>query len=134
MTQTAARRAIYQRFQDEWDPADGASSFDNEAFVPPQDKPWVRLAVRHQARAQETLGPPQRRWRSVGEILVQMFVPRDQGLEVNDDLAQAVRDVFEAQELAGGVRCYATTVREVGVDGTWFMSIASTAFDYDEFR
>ena len=135
MTELDAARAICDRFVANWNLADGRFALDNEAFDPDEapGDPWLRLSVKHFARALETMGPPNRRWRAVGSIFVQVFVPRDSGTTLAHQLAQKVRVIFEGREVSG-VKCYQSSTRELGIDGPWWVALVETAFDYDEQR
>lgn len=136
MTTTAkeARAAIVSRFRELWDPADADVGVDNVAQAAPADatRSWGRLLVRVQASAQETLGGEGNSlYRHVGSIMLQLFVPRNGGVRAADELAAKVKAIFRAKSF-GGVRCYSTTPREVGVDGPWFQVNVDTEFDFDE--
>ena len=132
-TLTQAREAIYERFAAAWG-STTPIAFDNEAFTPPEDAPWVRLVVRHTTREQETLGGlGQRNFMSRGQCFVQCFVQPDQGTEAADALAQQARTIFEGTSFATDVRFTSVAVTEIGPDPQgWFQVNAVGVFQYDE--
>ena len=77
--------------------------FDNVKFQesdPPEDKPWVRLAVRHLSRSQETLGKkPDRRFRVEALVMIQVFVPTEKNTMEGDAVAFAMAEVYDAENL-----------------------------------
>ena len=153
MIPNEARKAIYMRFLDNiedvdlhcGDPtAEGYVStildrkkritFDNEKFVEPTDGRWVRLAVRHTGRSQETLGGKgDRRFRSFGLVFAQVFTEAGQHMLVADCIAQAIVDVFDAVTF-DGLAFEAATSREGGAEGKWNMVIVEAPFAYDDVK
>ncbi|KFH18434.1 hypothetical protein ELZ19_06685 [Brucella abortus] len=151
-TLNQAREAIYERFIEAWSEGDfdfdfsqdyydvtgrfTAVTLDNEDFKPPKDDPWVRLAVRHRASTQETLGPKgHRRFARFGAAFVQVFVPQNTGTLDMDRLLTRAREAFEGLTLAGTtVRFLDVIVRETGPDGKWNASVVEAVFEYDETR
>ena len=135
VTLQSARQAIADRFLAIWDPSDAVVALENEAFVPPVDgSPWVRLSVRHHVAQQWTLGATgSRDFRRYGSIFVQCFSPRDRGTDAGDELASKVQTIFEGA-VFDDVRCYATSIVEIGNDGKWWQVNAVTEFQYDETK
>lgn len=132
--------AIAGRFAAEWDESDAAMSLENEAVTgskkPAGGDPRVRLSLAHHVRSQTTIAPEgegTRTFRQYGTIFVQLFVARDKGMRPLYELGEKVRAIFQGKEI-DGVRCGATNVREVGIDGQSFVGVAETAFDHDELR
>lgn len=136
MTITEARAAVYEEFQASWDVDDAVATFEGESFKPPSppDDPWVRLSMQFAASNQETIGPVgNRRFRRAGTIFVQVFVPRNAGMELADELCDKVKDIFEGETI-GDVRCYASTPRVIGPDDAWIQVNVATSFEVDEVR
>ena len=70
--------------------------------------------------------------RSIGEILVQCFVPINTGEKQLNVMCDAARTIFQNQNF-GGVSCFATSINRIGATGNWYQFNASTAFQYDVF-
>lgn len=136
MTIEEARAAVYEAFQDSWDQDDAVSTFEGERFVPPEppDSPWIRVSMQFAAANQRTIGPVGlRKIRRAGTIFVQIFVPRDEGMQRADQLADLVKEIVEATTI-GDVHCYASTARVVGTDEAWMQVNVATPFDVDDVR
>lgn len=117
-----AKEAVYSRFTTQW--AAGSNlpfCFGNEAFDPPTTA-WVRLVVRHTAGQQDTLGPEGgRRFRRLGNIIAQVFVPIDTGEQDADAYGREITGIFEGTSF-DGVSCQAADYQEIGPDGKWFQA------------
>lgn len=134
-TMAQAREAIYQRFVNEW----GSTlvyTFDNEDFNPPDNASWARVAVRHLASTQETLGASgNRKFARRGSVFVQIFTLQDTGTANVDTLATKVREMFEGRDIAGtNIRFYDVIVQETGPSGKWYQTTVEAQFEYDETR
>lgn len=127
----AARELIYARFVNAW----GTTSdyvLGNESFEPPENDEWVRLTVLHLDSGFETLGGAgNRRVRRRGSITAQIFVPVGTGMDVSDTLMTTIRDLFEGVSF-GGVDCFNTEDREVGVNGSHHQRNLECFFAYEE--
>jgi len=134
-TMNEAREAIYAAFLTAWGSTTDVAR-DNEAFVPVEGSPYVRLSVRHIGRSQRTLGRVgNRNFGSLGAVFIQVFVPINTGLKAADDLAKAAQDVFEGVTLATvEVSFLDVIVRETGPDGKWFGMVVQANFDYEEVK
>lgn len=138
MTTAQASEAIYEQFATAFAALRPTVpvSFDNEEFDPPASGPWVRLSVGFQASQQDTLGAPgSRKYRRLGSVYVQVFVERDAGRKDSDLIAQDVVSSLEGFSLGGGLLVlYASSPRDVGNDGRWYMKNVATPFDFEETR
>ena len=139
-TPNEARTAIYMKMQT----AVAASSsigfdstrisYDNRDFSPPSGGAWVRLAVRHTGRSQETLGAKgKRRFRSFGFVFVQVFTEVDSNMKDADRIAKAIADIFDAVTF-DGLAFQAASSREGDVDGKWNTVIVEAPFSYDDVK
>ena len=155
--QNEARKAIYLRLLDEIEGVpiscivrgvdepivldrDRITS-DNEKFTEPAGGEWVRLAVSHAERTQETMGGTgNRRFRSSGHVFVQVFTEAGKRSLQADCVADAIVKVFDAVTLIPpppGIECLtfeAANSREGGADGKWNMVIVEAPFTYDEVK
>ncbi len=134
-TIATARAALYQKYFDDVTAIPTSRlTFENEAFDPPDDLSWCRLAVRLFGGGQESLGDVgARKFNREGLVFVQVFLPQDNGVAEADTIAQEVRDIFEGTTISG-VRLFDTEIREVGLTDGYHMTIAETAFEYTETR
>lgn len=132
----ATEAAIRSRFNSQWSTLRPTVPlyFDNagDDVTPPQNSAWVRLTVLPGASQQVEMGRL-RRWRRVGVIVVQIFVPAASGTGLAMEIGDTVRDIFEGVTLSG-VIFRATSLNRVGLDGAWLQYNASTSFQSDELR
>lgn len=132
-----AREAIYARFMGAWDGTALTSvTRDNERFTPPANASWVRLAVRHNGRQQETLGGTgNRKFLSTGSAFVQCFVPLDSGTRAASVLATKARAIFEGVHMVTQeIRFNEGVVREVGPTDGYFLVLMEALFEYTETK
>ena len=156
LTPNHVRAAIYHHFTDNFggfprNPNDSSRvTFDNVKFQPPEDQSWIRLAVRHQVRNQTTLGGNgNRNFRSVGLLMMQVFVPVETNTEEADRLALEAADLFDAKSvpahdqydvaeplriLLGNVEFEAASSNEGGVDGKWWGVLVEAPFSYETVK
>lgn len=134
-TMAEAREAIYQRFVDEWTGGE-VYTFDNEDFTPPENANWARVAVRHLASTQETLGASGgRKFSRLGSVFVQIFTIQDTGTADVDTLSTRAREMFEGRGITGTtIRFYDVIVQETGPSGKWYQTTVEAQFEYDETR
>ena len=132
----AAEATIRTRFNSEWSSLRPTIPvfFDNagDAVQPPQNSAWVRLTVLPGGSQQVEMGRL-RRWRRVGVIAVQIYVPAASGTGLAQELGDTVRDIFEGLTLSS-VIFRATSLNRVGLDGAWLQYNATTPFQADELR
>lgn len=98
--------------------------------------PWVRVAIRHNAAGQETLGKVgNRKFMRGGSVFVQVYVLGNEGTSEADTLATTARNVFEGVSLAGTtVRFKDVIVRETGPTDKWYQTVVEAVFEYDETK
>jgi len=132
----AAETTIRTRFNSEWSSLRPTIPvfFDNagDSVQPPQNSAWVRLTVLPGTSQQVEMGRL-RRWRRVGVIAVQIYVPAASGTGLAQELGDTVRDIFEGLTLSS-VIFRATSLNRVGLDGAWLQYNATTPFQADELR
>ena len=77
--------------------------FDNVKFDesdPPGDKPWVRLAVRHLSRSQESLGKKgNRKFLVEALVMIQVFTATEGNTMEGDAVAWAMAEVYDAENI-----------------------------------
>ncbi len=132
-TLNQARESVYSRFVAQWGTTTPIA-FENEKFDEPTDVPWVRLTVRSASRKQETLGRPgNRKFRSAGLVLVQVYTRTDVGVKQGDDLAEQAKNVFEAVSF-DGLDFEDGLARETGSAGRWYQHLVEVRFDFEEIK
>lgn len=129
-TQAQARETIYGAFKSEW--ADRAPYYFDNEVVNTETGDWVRLTVRHQVSAQETLGPVgNRKFQRNGTIIIQLFTKLGSATEEVDTLSSVIRAIYEGKTLQG-VNFNSVTVREIGPSGSWYQTNIEAPFNYTE--
>ena len=132
-TVNSARESVYAQFISDW-ASTTEVTLDNENYDPPSDASWVRLIMRNNVTAQQTLAPVGfRKFNRFGIVFVQVFTKSDTATSTSDTLTSKARDVFEGKRL-GGVDFRDVTIREIGVDGKWFQVNVEAPFDYTETK
>ena len=125
-----------QLFADTWTPTGFSFTLDNDEFTAPDDAPWARFAIRHNAGTQDTLGRTgNRKFLRLGSAFVQIFTRSNTGTRQSKQLAQTIVNGFEGARIAGTtIRFNDVIVRESGVDGKWYLTVVEATFEYDETR
>jgi len=102
-------------------------------FDPATHQGWARIGVQGGEQLQASIGgTSNRRWRQVGNILVQVFTPTDEGantaLAIADDVGTALRGIT-----ISGVVFKASSVVPVGREGDdpYYQVNINTPFRYD---
>lgn len=132
MGYAADSQTIRDRFNTQW-PIEQPSipfSFADVDFTPPPDAVWVRLNVLPGNQTQVGMGI-RRRFRRIGIVLVQIFVPAGSGDGLAKELADSVADIFMGRTV-NGVIFRGTGLDRLGVDGTWAVWRAQTSYQADE--
>lgn len=132
-----AREAVNQRLNAEW-ANETPFYLDNEGVpdVPTLDDPgpeWIRAAVRNLPGAQETFGRSgNRQFTRPANIAFQIFTAAGTGTARADDLAQRIKEIFEAVRIGPDLVTNAMTVAEVGPSGPFFQvncTVALVAYE-----
>jgi len=100
-----------------WDTATNSAPlfFDNLDGPRAEGTVWGRLTIRQSGGTRASLGN-NARFRRFGTIYVQVFVPRDTGMEVADAIAEALVEAFENAGQVGNVWFRDVAAREIGLD------------------
>jgi hypothetical protein len=130
-----ARGAIYGAFVAGW----GATSpflFDNEQFDSPPLGVWARCVVRHAVRAQETLGGAgNRKFESLGSVIIQCFGPLDKGAAGVDTLAEVAQGIFEGKTLLPeNIHFTSAPITEIGPTDDDYQINVEAFFTYTETK
>jgi hypothetical protein len=147
-TPEQARKDIYGAVKTAWDA--GASTtgkvliFDNVTDDIPADEVastgdpalWGAVKVESGASRQASLRGDGglRRFRRVGVLFVELYIPAGNGLSLADEASKVVLDAIEGQTTANGVYFRNAQIREEGVSGPWFLTVVAVEFEYDEVK
>jgi hypothetical protein len=136
-TLNEAKVAIVSRFIDTFTGASTARILlqnEDEEFTNNSDENWVRLSVVDQSRTQETLGKKtNRKYRSGGQIFVQVYTATDTGVKSGDIISTEARDIFEGESFSG-VDCNNGLIRPSGANGKWYQHLVEIDFDYEDIK
>lgn len=130
MTESAGRQAIEQRWQALW--VDGSNNpltptaYDNgpllpapdptNPYLPPSGSPWVRLTQVHGAANQIEIGRVGTgtiRFRAVGLVDIDIFVPLGEGLGQAYTLADTAAAIWRQAQFDPGLLFFAPSVRRI---------------------
>lgn len=98
----------------------------------PNQAAWLRFSIRPARATQISVGGAgDRRFRQPGVVIVQIFIPSNNGdyeaYRIADAIAAAMRGVTTE-----GVRLKATSPPQfVGPDGAWWQANSTTEFEFD---
>ena len=96
---------------------------------------WVRITVLSTAPKGVTLGRPgNRKYTKLGFINCQIFTSINQGANLNDEMAEDSKDLFEGVNFAPKLWCYDGDVQTIGSDGEFWQQNAINVFEYEYTR
>lgn len=136
-TLVEATEEIYQYFFANYTGIPAARiSADNESFTPPEGQAWARLSIIETDSNQESQGGlGHRRFKRDGGVVLEIFVPADEGTANINALAEEARSLLEGVKLAQSqIWLLAATARRVGAQGPWHRMNVQTRFTYTEIR
>lgn len=136
MTPAEAIDAIGAVFKAAWDPTGAVAVYDDlPQNIPPDEKAWARLTVRHNDGGQSSLagGNGAQRWEAVGVVTVQIFTPVGDGLVAARALSLSVLNAFRDHKNSD-LWFRRPHLRELGVDGAFNQTNVIATFIYDEVR
>jgi len=132
MGHSADASTIRQRFDAEWPLLHPGvvHTFGDVETDPPDADTWVRVSTLSGAQTQVSMGKL-RRFRRVGVVIVQIFVPAGGGDGVARELADSVAAIYQGRTV-NGVIFRGTGLTRVGADGAWVQYNASTPYQADD--
>jgi hypothetical protein len=135
MSYAAAHTLLRTEFRQWWEsrvpqiPLGG----DNDDFVPPEDGVWAVMNIIPGDSRLSGLGgdPSSRRWRAVGMLVVQLFVPLARGTAVAEQLRDDLAAQFQGRTFDNVILRDVSLVR-MGQQGSWhqFNVVTNYQFDY----
>jgi hypothetical protein len=93
---------------------------------------WVRIMVKHGNGTRTSLGREDGKSKHTqsGFVFVEIYTPREDGLQNSDTLSAAFADSFR-NPTDGDVWYRDVSETEIGEDGNWFRSDVVAEFQYD---
>ncbi len=106
--------------------------YDNLNQNPPDDgSVWGRLSIQNFDGTRSSLGSANARFRRIGMLFVQVFVPIGDGTLISDQIADSLVEAFEDAGAIGNIWFRDIGQREVGPDGTFHQVNVEVAFTFD---
>jgi len=106
-------------------------AWPNVSFTPPADAPWLRFTITEGTANTPAFGSGVV-YRHPGNVIVQVFVPANEGDGRARSIADTVAAVYRGKRLTPGIRFFdAPYVNTVGRDGDWFQVNVVAPFEYD---
>lgn len=127
-----SRSSVENAIRTRWDANFAAypTQHDNQGdFTKPNDALWVRFNVRSGQTAQVSIGE-QKRFRTAGVVIAQVFVPAHDGTGTAMLLADLVDTYFRAVT-ASGVTYLTPSVEHVGLSGAYWQTNITIPFRAD---
>lgn len=122
-----------------WDTTGFGANADYQAvpgYVPPDDVPWIRVAIRtangNTASLSNTGG--RRRYVRTGTLFTQLFIPSGTGLSQGNILAKTLSDALEGKQTEHCVIFRNVRINEIGASGKFYQINVLADFVYDEFK
>lgn len=110
-----------------------AIAWDNVKFQPTIGTPWVRFSIQGNISNFVSIGGVNVKTRRLGLLFAQVFIPEGTGTLRANQIADAVKTVVEATQLATGENFKAATQIEIGNSSAgWYQVNVSVPFHYDE--
>lgn len=106
MTRKEAKKAILTKFITEFNESTPVALTNQNDFklctspltntTKPTDAPWIRFMIMNNSTPRQTIGPPGgRRFRRLGLVTSQVFVPEGVGTSSGDTLCEEIVNIFE---------------------------------------
>lgn len=130
------RTAVQASFKAHWDAYTFSNGnrppvvWDNKGFQR-QGGEYVHVSISHSTGTIAALG--NEKYRRLGNIVINFFVPEGEGQARQDELAEALLAWFETFSVAG-VRLRDPSYNEAGSFGGYWQSSIQAGFEYDAVR
>lgn len=140
MSFSAERKAIEVYFTEAWKNSIHSAvpiAYENVAFPPNGDKPWIALYVIPGEGNQMSIGTtPLQRW--TGIITIQVFVRAGTGTQAAREIADTVAGILNLVEFStdesGTLRTRTPQLRTVGVNDGWYQLNVVIPYQRDKFK
>ncbi len=135
MTLEAAHAALRQRFATGWGSTTPVQ-WPNQRFDIPETA-WVRFVIEDADVQWRSMGDPgNNRERHIGQVVVQIFVPRGDGEGVSVEYADTIKAIFRGwQDATSGVRFRVPPyARQAGTERKWYQVNVVAPYEFDDFN
>jgi hypothetical protein len=105
--------------------------FENVAFTPSDNTPWVRLTLREGEANLSAFGGGKNNYRHPGNVQAQVFVPVGTGDGLAREIADFIASIFRGKRLSSIRFFNAPYINTIGPDGDWFQVNVICPFEYD---
>ena len=133
-TYEESRDAISALVLSAWNTATGSAllTYDNLDEDRPEGVVWGRLTVRHTGGGRASLGSNSR-FRRTGTVFIQIFVPKNTGMQTADAIGEALAKAFDDAGQIGNLWFRDVAMKEVGPDTdlTHFQTNVEAGFTFD---
>ena len=131
MSWETLKNAIRSRFEDQVGEPQGATVlYDNEFEQTPSTGVWMVVTIQTGETQQADLGPVPR-YRTAGQIVVEIYQEAAEGDYTTTALADEVARAFRSLT-ADGVTYRSPSLTQLGRSGKWWQQNVSCPFYYDE--
>lgn len=139
----AAVNEILDIFIAAWTPTTHAVIFPDHELTAPQKAlmasgaaPWARPSVKENFSEQGSLAgyTGQMRFDTIGQLFVEIYTPRGDGLQLARSLSTIVRDAYRKADTASGIWFYNHRFQPIGPEGLWYHFNVIVDFSYDEVK
>jgi len=135
-------QAVQDRMTASWAHGDVPVFFENTEQTLPVDgtsgapKPFLHLSVETVRGELAAFGGGRgnNRWRTPGEIMIRIFVPRGSGRSTADDLAEDAASIFRGQRFGADIDCFEAGIVAAGdtPDGNYWLTEVAVGFSFDQ--
>lgn len=131
MSYQNARTQIEQLFLDNFQAQypDVLIAFENFS-VKADERTWVRMSIQNFANNRMDLGC--NLFRTVGQIVVQIFNTANTGESESDEMADFIAKTFREADILN-IQFFGTNKVPVGKDGNWYQSLVLTDYEADAY-
>lgn len=134
MSVETRNKAIYDFFKAGWatETRTEPIAYPNMPHSPPENTPWVRINILETSSENPKIG---RDWkRTLGIVIVQVFVPLNTGDSVKSGICDAVLKILENKKTGQYIEFQRGTVTDDGTDrdGAWWQARVIIPFRYEE--
>lgn len=148
MNSRQARDAIYSMWKEAWEATDGWAVLDGVSVEPPvfydnvapdtppdANKIKVEVMVQHSDTPMASFGSGRPNYDAVGFVVVKLFIPKDRGLTLADDMVNIVKRAFQGKRgtgVADSLVLRGVSTNEEGAKDRWFVIRTITPFEYED--
>ena len=132
MPHASDAQTVRERFNSAWSAQQPSVTltFSDVNYKPVEGNAWIRVTILPGEQTQVGLGDL-RRFRRIGVVACQIFVPAGSGDGLAREIADSVAIILQGRTL-NGVILRGTGLTRVGVEGAWSVWTADTPYQADD--